>query len=369
MNGRLLAHSHGISAIPHPHPRRTRTRAAPASTDHRRRTSSFASNRRAKFGGSKQTRRFDVASLCLFIPNEATTRHNGRMRSIWKGSLAFGLVNVPVKVYSATEDHDVSFHQVHAEDGGRIRYQRRCEVCGEVVTYDQIAKAYDSEDGQRVILTDDDFSSLPAQAKHEIEVLQFVPSEQIDPILLDKSYYLEPDSRSPKAYALLRRTLEETDRVAVVNFALRNKTRLAALRVRGDVLVVQTMIWPDEVRAAEFAALDDQPEISDKELAMSASLVESMAEDFDPAAFTDDYTVQLKQLIDDKLSGGESFTAEETPEAEETDVVDLIAALRRSVEARKTGSTTAKAGSTNEPAKKAPAKESAPAAKKSKKAS
>jgi DNA end-binding protein Ku len=281
------------------------------------------------------------------------------MRSIWKGSLAFGLVNVPVKVYSATEDHDVSFHQVHAEDGGRIRYQRRCEVCGEVVTYDQIAKAYDSEDGQRVILTDEDFATLPAQAKHEIEVLQFVPNEQIDPILLDKSYYLEPDSRSPKAYALLRRTLEETDRTAIVHFALRNKTRLAALRVRDDVLVVQTMIWPDEVRAAEFAALDEQPDISDKELAMSASLVESMAEDFDAGAFTDDYTAQLRQLIDDKLTGGESFTAVEE-EDEPTDVVDLVAALRKSVEERKKAREAAKKADAK-PAKKAPAKKPAKA--------
>ncbi|TGO06534.1 non-homologous end joining protein Ku [Serinibacter arcticus] len=281
------------------------------------------------------------------------------MRSIWKGSLAFGLVNVPVKVYSATEDHDVSFHQVHAEDGGRIRYQRRCEVCGEVVTYDQIAKAYDSEDGQRVVLTDEDFATLPAQAKHEIEVLQFVPNEQIDPILLDKSYYLEPDSRSPKAYALLRRTLEETDRTAIVHFALRNKTRLAALRVRDDVLVVQTMIWPDEVRTAEFSALDEQPDISDKELAMSASLVESMAEDFDASAFTDDYTAQLRQLIDDKLTGGESFTAVET-EDEPADVVDLVAALRKSVEDRKKAREAATKAE-EKPAKKAPAKKSAKA--------
>ncbi|WP_098470456.1 Ku protein [Serinibacter salmoneus] len=257
------------------------------------------------------------------------------MRSIWKGSVAFGLVNVPVKVYSATEDHDVSFHQVHAEDGGRVRYQRRCEVCGEVVSYDQIAKAYDSEDGQRVILTAEDFKSLPEGIKHEIEVLQFVPNEQIDPILLDKSYYLEPDSRSPKAYTLLRRTLQETDRTAVVHFSLRQKTKLAALRVRGDVLVVQTMIWPDEVREAEFPALQEEAAVTDKELAMSASLVESMAEDFDPSAFTDTYTAELKQLLEDKLSGGESFTATETEEKESGDVVDLVAALRRSVEERK----------------------------------
>ena len=154
------------------------------------------------------------------------------MRSIWKGAITFGLVNVPVKVYSATEDHDVSLHQVHDADGGRIRYQRRCEICGNVVEYANIAKAFD--DGERtVVLTEADLASLPAERSKEIDVVEFVPSDQVDPIMFEKSYYLEPDSRSPKAYALLRRTLEETDRVAVVNFALRNKTRLAALRVRG----------------------------------------------------------------------------------------------------------------------------------------
>ncbi len=132
------------------------------------------------------------------------------MRSIWKGSLAFGLVNVPIKVYSATEDKDISFHQVHAKDGGRIRYQRICELDGEVVEFSEIAKAYESDDGRTVILTKEDFDSLPVEESHEIEVLSFVPVDQVDTMLYDKSYYLEPASKSVKAYELLRQTLLDT---------------------------------------------------------------------------------------------------------------------------------------------------------------
>src|SRR5215470_13386617 len=170
------------------------------------------------------------------------------MRSIWKGSIAFGLVNVPVKVYSATEDHDVKFHQVHAKDNGRIRYKRVCEVCGEVVEFRDIAKAYESDDGQTVIITDDDISTLPEERSREIDVLEFVPAADLDPLMYDKSYFLEPDGKSTKSYTLLAKTLMDTDRVAIVNFALRNKTRLAALRVQDfskrDVMVIQTLLCP-----------------------------------------------------------------------------------------------------------------------------
>src|SRR5262249_50526315 len=156
--------------------------------------------------------------------------HTCRMRSIWKGSLSFGLVNVPVKVYSATEDHDVKFHQVHAKDNGRIRYKRVCEVCGEVVDYHDIARAYESDDGRMVVITGDDIGTWPEERTREIGVLEFVPAGDLDPLMYDRSYYLEPDSKSTKSYVLLAKTLEQTDRVAIVHFALRNKTRLAALR-------------------------------------------------------------------------------------------------------------------------------------------
>ena len=291
------------------------------------------------------------------------------MRSIWKGSIAFGLVNVPVKVYSATEQHDIRFHQVHAKDGGRIKYDRICQECGKSVQFADIDKAYDSPDGERVILTDDDFDKLPAAEKHEIPVLEFVPTEQIDPILYDKSYFLEPDSASPKAYVLLRETLEETERTALVHFTLRQKTRLAALRVRDDVLVIQTLLWPDEVRAAEFPSLEDAPSARPQEVKMATSLVESMSSEFDPTEYTDDYQIELRKLIDETLAnGGEKVIhteAEKDDEGEDAEVVDLVAALQRSVEAAgknaKTGSSKAEdsTAAKKTTARKAPAKKAA----------
>ncbi|MFC4138828.1 MULTISPECIES: Ku protein [unclassified Microbacterium] len=261
------------------------------------------------------------------------------MRTIWKGALTFGLVNVPVKVYSATEDHDVSLHQVHDEDGGRIRYQRVCEVCGQVIPYADIDKAYVDEDGTTVVLTKDDLAALPAEKSREIDVLEFVPTEQVDLLTLDKAYYLEPDSKSPKAYVLLRKTLEQTDRTAIVRFTLRQKTRLAALRVRGDVLVLQTLLWADEVREAAFASLDEDVKISKKELELSSSLVDSYSSDFDPEEYVDEYQRELRTLIDAKIEAGEGFDVSETfaeEGAEEGgEVIDLMAALRASVEKSK----------------------------------
>src|ERR1700712_4463220 len=233
------------------------------------------------------------------------------MRSIWKGAITFGLVNVPVKVYSATEDHDVALHQVHDKDGGRIRYKRTCELDGEVVEYANIAKAYDDGD-KTVILTEEDIASLPAEKSREIDVVEFVPSDQVDSIRFEKSYYLEPDSKSMKAYTLLRRTLEETDRTAIVQFALRQKTRLGALRVHGDVLMLQTLLWDDEVREAKFPVLDEKVRISPAELKMSEQLVESFATDFSPEKFSDDYQDELRELIEAKLKKGDAVTTEET---------------------------------------------------------
>lgn len=258
------------------------------------------------------------------------------MRSIWKGAVTFGLVNVPVKLFSATESHDVPLHQIHDADGGRIRYQRRCEVCGKVIDYEHIAKAYD--DGEHTVpLTDEDLASLPAERSREIEVVEFVPSDQVDPILLDRTYVLEPDSTSPKAYVLLMRTLQKTDRTAIVKFALRQKTRLAALRVHDGVLVVQTLLWADEVRHVEFDALQQDVRVSDKELEMSSSLVDSYATDFEPEKFTDEYQAELTRLIDAKLEAGDAVDTEatfgEAPPEKEAEVIDLMDALRRSVEA------------------------------------
>lgn len=261
------------------------------------------------------------------------------MRAIWKGAVTFGLVNVPVKVYSATQSHDVDLNQVHNADGGRIRYQRKCEVCGQVVPYADIDRAY--VDGENtIVLTDEDFKTLPSERSREIEVVEFVPSDQVDPVTFDKPYFLEPDSKSPKAYVLLRKTLEQTDRTAIVKFSLRQRTHLAALRVRDGVLMLQTLLWADELREANFPSLAEDVKISDRELELSATLVDSFASDFNPEDYVDEFQQELEALIERKIEEGDTVT---TPVAEDEEadtggeVIDLMAALQASIErSRKT---------------------------------
>lgn len=226
---------------------------------------------------------------------------NGRHALDLEGDLSFGLVNVPVKVYSATESHDRKSYQVDSSDGTRIRYRRVREGTDTEVDYSDIANAYEAESGETVVLTKDDLSTLPVQKSPEISILEFVPAEQVDPIYFDKPYYLEPSSKSPKAYVLLAKALEETDRLAIASFTLRNRTRVAALRVvDGGVMTLQTLLWPDEVRKPDFGFLDEDTEIRDQELKMAASLIESMASDYDPSEFEDTYQNELSKLIEAK---------------------------------------------------------------------
>jgi DNA end-binding protein Ku len=256
------------------------------------------------------------------------------MRAIWKGAVSFGLVSVPVKLYSATESHDISFRQVHAKDGGRIKYQRVCSVDGEEVAYADIAKGYETEDGEMVILDDDDLAQLPANSSREISVEKFVPSDQIDPMMLEKSYYLEPEKSGLKPYALLRDALKESDRMAVVTVSLRTRMTPAVLRVRDDVLVLQTMMWPDEIRDPAFGSLRDVEPAKPQELKMAQLLLDTLAGDYDPSEFEDDYAAAVHALVEAKLEGGEvKRTKEPAPSAGE--VVDLLAALQKSVAAAK----------------------------------
>jgi DNA end-binding protein Ku len=313
------------------------------------------------------------------------------MRAIWKGAVSFGLVNVPVRLYSATENHDVQFRQVHREDGGRIKYQRTCSIDGKQVSYDDISKGYETEDGQMVVLTDEDLANLPTRSSREIAVEKFVPAEEIDPIYLDKSYYLEPDKTAAKPYGLLRDALRSADRMAIVTVSLRARMTIAVLRVRENVIVMQTMLWPDEVRAPEFSSLDEVTEAKPAELAMANMLVESLSGAFEPDEYEDDYKEAVAALVKAKLEGGE---VKQPISARESggEVVDLLAALQRSVDkaksargeptseifegaseedtseadlapekpAKKTAAkTTAKRSASKEPAKKAPAKETA----------
>ncbi len=256
------------------------------------------------------------------------------MRSIWKGSVSFGLVSIGVKLFSATEERDVSFHQVRRSDGSRIRYKRVAEVDGEEVAYADIAKGYQLPDGATVVLTDDDFAGLPLPSAKVVDVLQFVPLEQIDPIYFAKSYYLEPERSALKPYVLLRDALDASGMAGLVKVAIRNREQLATLRVRDGVIVLETMIWPDEVREPDFGFLDELVELRPQEQTMAESLVASMAGDFDPAQYTDDYRAALQHVIDAKVEGRQLDAAEQAqPNA--GNVVDLMSALRASVDAAK----------------------------------
>jgi DNA end-binding protein Ku len=298
------------------------------------------------------------------------------MRAIWKGAVSFGLVSIAVKLYSATEEKDIRFHQVHREDGGRIRYKRTCAICGEEVSYDDIAKGYDLGGGELVILTDDDFADLPLSTSHAIDVLEFVPAEQVDPILYNKAYFMEPEGPATKPYVLLRDALADADRVAIVKVALRQREQLATLRVREGVLLLNTMLWPDEIRKPDFGFLDEDIEVRRPELAMASSLIDSMAGEFDPADYTDNYREALQEVIDAKIEGREVVQPEEVEEAPAA-AVDLMAALKASVERARaargeapaseptpiSAAKSARSPKKAEPAKKAPAKKTTAAKK------
>ncbi|NUR70040.1 MAG: Ku protein [Hamadaea sp.] len=254
------------------------------------------------------------------------------MRAIWKGAISFGLVSIAVRLYAATEEKDIRFHQVHVKDGGRVKYQRVCTIDGKQVDYDQLAKGYEVGD-QMVVLTDDDFADLPLSSSRAIDVLEFVPEDQIDPILYSRAYYLEPDGNvGLKPYLLLRDALSKAGRVGLVKVALRQREQLATVRVRDDVLVLNTMLWPDEVRQPAFDVLGgaDQVKLHKQELQMAGSLIESMSDEFDPTEYTDAYREALQQVIEAKIEGREVVTPPQ-PQEGEAEVIDLMAALRESV--------------------------------------
>jgi DNA end-binding protein Ku len=268
------------------------------------------------------------------------------MRSIWKGAVSFGLVNIGVKMYSATEEKDVSFHQVRRSDGSRIRYRRVAEADGQEVSYGEIAKGYELPNGETVVLTDEDFSDLPLPSAKVVDVLEFVPSEQIDPIYFSRSYFLEPEKPAVKPYLLLREALESSGMVGLVKVALRSREQLATLRVRDGVIVLETMLWPDEVRQPDFAFLDQPADLRPQERQMAESLVRSMAGDFDPEQYHDEYREALQKVIEAKVEGREVVEAPGAAVPDQANVVDLMAALRASVEAAKKsrGDATAAAG-------------------------
>ncbi len=264
------------------------------------------------------------------------------MRSIWRGAITFGLVNVPVKLYAPPRTTTCRCTRCTTPTAGASATSAAARSAGEIVDYEHIDKAYD--DGDRtVMLTDDDLKALPSAASREIDVVEFVPSEQVDPIRLDKSYFLEPDSKCPRSYMLLRRMLEEADRIAIVQFTLRQKTRLGALRVHGDVLLLQSLLWDDEVRAADFPSLKTDVRIQQRELEMAESLVRSFESRL------------LARQVHRRVPGAAEAAGRREARARASrstprrpsassrdegdgDVIDLMEALRRSVAANREAS-------------------------------
>jgi DNA end-binding protein Ku len=256
------------------------------------------------------------------------------MRAMWKGAISFGLVTIPIKMYAATEAKNVSFRQVHAADGGRIQYKRVCTIDGEEVPYSDIAKGYELEGGEMVVLTADDLAQLPLSSSSSIDVLEFVPLESVDPIYYDRGYYLEPDKAAAKPYVLLRDALHKSGRVAIVKVALRQRETLALLRVYSDVLVLQTMLWPDEVRTPDFGFLrENLPEVRAEEMNMAGMLIESLSEEvFEPDEHHDTYREAVQALVDAKIAGNQVHA----PAADTSgEVVDLMSALQASVSGAK----------------------------------
>ena len=281
------------------------------------------------------------------------------MQAIWKGAISFGMVTIPIKVYSATEEKDISFRQVHVADGGRIRYKRVCQECGNEVPYSDIGKGYEMPDGRMVVLEPEDFADLPLSTKKVIDVLEFVPSDQVDPLYLGKSYYLAADGGpGAKPYVLLRDALSGSELYALVKVALRSRESLGLLRSVDDVLVLQVMLWPDEVRDSAFAAPDEDVDVRPQEKAMAESYIDTLRGDFDPSQYTDAYREALEQVVEAK-AGGVPLPEVEEEEADTAQVVDLVAALRASVEAAKKRRAAGGAAAEEKPAKKAPAKKAA----------
>ncbi|WP_133754198.1 Ku protein [Naumannella halotolerans] len=256
-------------------------------------------------------------------------------RSIWKGAISFGLVTIPIKLYSATEEKDISFRQVHAEDGGRIKYKRICDKDGKEIPFSEIAKGYEAPDGRMAILEKSDFDDLPLPSAKQVEVVQFVDAEEIDPTYINKTYFLEADGPGAKPYVLLRDALDKTGKAALVKVAIRSREQLAMIRTKGDLLLMHTMLWPDELRDGEFAAPASDVSVSDAEVTMAQSFIEALDGPFEPEQYHDDYRAALEEVVNAKLSGSPmpSEDSEEAPE--EAEVVDLVAALRASVDAAK----------------------------------
>ena len=251
-------------------------------------------------------------------------------RSIWNGVISFGMVSIPVKLYTGTQDKDISFHMLHKTDDTRIKMLRWCPEDERPVDMDEIVRGYEYARDQYVVLTEEDFEKLPLPSKHTIELTQFVDAQEIDPVFYEKSYWLEPDEVGVKPFALLMRALREKNLTAIAKIAIRNKERLCALRAKDGTLVLETLFYPDEIRIEKQEAPDI--EVSQRELEMAFTLIELLHEPFDPERYHDEYRRALMEVIQAKLDGQEIA---EAPAPVPANVTDLMSALKASVEAAK----------------------------------
>lgn len=255
------------------------------------------------------------------------------MRSIWNGAITFGLISIPVRLFTAVEEKSLKFHQLHGVDSGRIRYKRVCSVDEEEVPFDEIVKGYEYEKDRYVIFTEEELERLPSDSVRAVDVVAFVPLDEIDPIYFQRSYYLAPEPTGIKAYRLLAQALTDSGRVGIAKITLREKEHLATLRLRDGVFVLETMYWPDEIRAADFDQLSKSVDIRPQELAMAKTLIDNLTDHFDPTQFVDSYRARLEEAAEAKIAGQEVAVAPTA--AEPTQILDLMEALRASVEATK----------------------------------
>ncbi|MDD2282449.1 MAG: Ku protein [Eubacteriales bacterium] len=253
------------------------------------------------------------------------------MRPVWKGAVSFGLVNIPVKMYAASEDKSIKFKYLHSKCNTPLKYQRTCPRCNQEVEWPEIVRGYEYQKDRFVVMRDEDFESIPTEKTRTIDILDFCRLAEIDPIYYEKSYYLGPEETGKKAYNLLVSALKNTDRVAVAKVVIRSKQALAALRIYKNVLVMETMKYPDEVRSQlEVPGIEKELAVEERELNMATQLVEGMTADFAPEKYTDEYRKALLDLIQAKLAG-EQPAPSAVPPVE--GVVDLMESLRASLEA------------------------------------
>ncbi|MCX5385658.1 Ku protein [Streptomyces sp. NBC_00083] len=256
------------------------------------------------------------------------------MRSIWNGAISFGLVSIPIKLVNATENHSISFRQIHTADGGRVRYRKVCELDGEELGSDEIGKAYEDADGSMIPITDADLASLPLPTAKTIEIVAFVPADSIDPLQMDAAYYLSANGvPAAKPYTLLREALKRSRKVAIAKFALRGRERLGMLRVVDDVIAMHGLLWPDEIRASEDAAPEADVSVREAELDLADALMDTLGE-VDMSTLHDDYRTAVEELIAAKADGAVA-PAQAAPSASGGKVIDLMAALESSVKAAK----------------------------------